>query len=184
MAYPEMAAYGPLYAARHQMPQQQVTGCDQQNCPPQGIRQYTSSQHQQQDQQRSMEPAMACEETWPWDDNLLDSPGSGSFKSASTTYNPPSDDSIPDSYTSSTGSATALITAHAPIPSSTCHPIPWEPVSHLAPRHSNSRSCVVSKPPLAPVLCQLIQASEHRRYTSLTSVQPACPLLCKAPNGS
>ena len=184
MAYPEIVAYGPLYAARHQMPQQQVTDYGQQHCPPQGIRQYTSSQHQQQGQQHSIEPAMACEETWPWDDNLLHSPGSGSFESASTTYNPQSDDSIPDSYTSSTGSATTLITAHAPIPSSSCHPIPWEPVSHLAPRHCNSRSGVVSKPPLAPVPCQLIQASEHRRYASLTSVQPAYPLLYKAPNDS
>lgn len=184
MAYPEMAAYGPLYAARHQFPQQKSTGYDRQHCPPQGIRQCTSSHPQQQDQQHSMEPAMACEETWPWGDNLLDSPGSGSFESASTTYNPPSDDSIPDSYTSSTGSATTLLTAHAPIPSSSCHPIPWEPVSHLAPRNSNSRSCVVCKPPLAPVPCQLIQASEHRRYASLTSVQPACPLFYKACNGS
>lgn len=45
---------------------------------------------------------MTCEESWPWDE-LLDSPASDSYQSASTTYDPPSVDSIPDSYDSSTG---------------------------------------------------------------------------------
>ena len=162
-----MAAYGPLCAAHNQLPYQGVADCELQ---PRNV--YQDYQQQQLQCQQGSERSMACEESWPWDDNLLDSPGSDSFESASTNYDPPSDNSIPDSYTSSTASTSALIHAHCPAPtnshphSSTESGVP----AHLP--HHFGRGCApvaVSKPPLVPVPCQLVQASEHRRYAHFHS---------------
>lgn len=161
-----MAAYGPLYAAHHQMPYQQAPRSGMQ---PLGLHQ-SHTQHQQQQQQQYMhyvsEPVMVCEESWPWDDNLLDSPGSDSFESASTTYDPPSDESIPESYSSSTASTAALIPAHAPYTTSGCQQSRFEVQQLVRPPQLYARSSgvpAVCKPPLAPATCQPFQASEHRR---------------------
>jgi len=109
-----------------------------------------------------------CTESWPWDD-LLDSPESGSFQSASTTYDPPSVDSIPDSYNSSTGSETALLTAQQlwdPLTNSShqpsyniaaSHPRPILPSSALPPLAPRG-AC-----PSGPPLRQLGQSTERRR---------------------
>lgn len=69
----------------------------------------------------SAQALVTCEESWPWDD-LLDSPGADSFQSASTTYDPPSVDSIPDSFVGSTGTMRPLTMygrPPMPLPSST-----------------------------------------------------------------
>lgn len=71
-----------------------------------------SEQHQD-----SSQPLVTCEESWPWDD-LLDSPGSDSFQSASTTYDPPSVDSVPTSFVSSTGMLWITAPSHCAMP---CH---------------------------------------------------------------
>ncbi|KAL0023540.1 hypothetical protein WJX79_010992 [Trebouxia sp. C0005] len=109
-----------------------------------------------------------CTESWPWDD-LLDSPESGSFQSASTTYDPPSVDSIPDSYNSSTGSETALLTAeqlwdpltdsnHQPLYNiAASHPRPIPPSSALPPLVPRG-ACPSGPPPR-----QLGQSTERRR---------------------
>ncbi|KAL0022635.1 hypothetical protein WJX77_012443 [Trebouxia sp. C0004] len=109
-----------------------------------------------------------CTESWPWDD-LLDSPESGSFQSASTTYDPPSVDSISNSYNSSTGSETALLTAeqlwdpltdssHQPLYNiAASHPRPIPPSSALPPLVPRG-AC-----PSGPPLRQLGQSTERRR---------------------
>ena len=107
-------------------------------------------------------------ESWPWDD-LLDSPESGSFQSASTTYDPPSVDSLPDSYNSSTGSETALLTAEQlwdPLTESS-----HQPSYHIAASHPRPIPPSSALPPLAPRgACpsgppprQLGQSTERRR---------------------
>ncbi len=107
-------------------------------------------------------------ESWPWDD-LLDSPESGSFQSASTTYDPPSVDSLPDSYNSSTGSETALLTAEQlwdPLTESS-----HQPSYHIAASHPRPILPSSALPPLAPKgACpsgpaprQLGQSTERRR---------------------
>ena len=107
-------------------------------------------------------------DSWPWDD-LLDSPESDSFQSASTTYDPPSVDSLPDSYTSSTGSETALLTAEQlwdPLTDSN-----HQPSYHIAASHPRPIPPSSALPPLAPRgACpsgppprQLGQSTERRR---------------------
>ena len=63
---------------------------------------YLSQQQHHVNSSMAHASTLTCNESWPWADHLLEeSPGSGSFASASTTYEPLSDESIPGSYTSS-----------------------------------------------------------------------------------
>lgn len=163
LSYPDLATYAPLHAAHHQLPHHQAAATYSHA---QSLLQGRMQADQQQCQHQLSEPAMACEESWPWDDNLLDSPGSDSFESASTTYDPPSDESIPESYTSSTASASALIPAHAPHLAGSYQDVRFQPQGPFRPFQycgQSSGMLAVSKPPLAPAACQLVKASEHRR---------------------
>lgn len=156
MLYQEAACYSHDTAAQHHTTAAYTAqhGSFSQNC--------LSQQQQYQPADQCMADGtsgMTCQETCRWDDQLLeDSPGSGSFESASTTYNPHSDESIPESYTSST--ASMPWTAFTAASTSSLQQVPAE---HIRPGQ-HSRLPAASKPPLAPV-SQQVQASEHRRYT-------------------
>ena len=101
-----------------------------------------------------MEP---CTESWPWDD-LVDSPDRDSFQSASTTYDPPSVTSIPDSCNSSIGSQSVLIPEplwdHA-ISTSHRRPMPFSSALPPLPPKATCTSALGDR--------QLRQSTERRR---------------------
>ena len=118
-----------------------------------------------------MEPSIACEESWPWDE-LLNSPDQESFESASTAYDPPSIDSVPDSYNSSTSSEAALLPQPLwdPLTSHQTDMVA-APMQSIWPNHARAVPCSTAlsqlppKPPCpaAPAPRKMGQSTERRR---------------------